>query len=100
MRNAKQANPDPVFALIDSAVRRHKVMAVSPDSSHDRCCGDEWEAIDELVACRPSTVAGVAASLSFFGERMDREAFRDRQLMETLHANLGAALNRIAAARP
>jgi hypothetical protein len=93
---------DPVHALITTAKQKNKAFSDCPDDQADQCekaHAAEWVTIDEIVASKPTSLAGVAAVLRFFAERMDRDAYCQQELIETLLGSMATALDRIAAGR-
>jgi hypothetical protein len=97
-RRALVAGADPVFALIKTAKQKNKAFSDCPDDQADQCekaHAAEWVAIDEIVASKPTSLAGVAAVLRFFAARMERDAFCQTELLETLMRNMATALDRI-----
>jgi hypothetical protein len=101
-RRALVASADPVHALIKTAKQKNKAFSDCPDDQADQCekaNAAEWAVIDEIAASKPTTLAGVADVLQFFAARMNRDAFCQTELLESLLGNMATALDRIEAGR-
>lgn len=96
----KQNGPrlDPVHRWIRAAAQTR--TAIEDDSGDDeahflRLYDADWALVDRIVAHRPRTMAGLAASLRMFQSRMGVDAMRDPDRMLEIFANLAAGAERI-----
>ena len=93
------ATPDAVFAMLATAQHKSEAVNAASDDQFDEAIDDEWVTLDNIVASRPTTAAGVATVLRFFAARMDRDSFCQTELLETLLGNMATALDPIEAGR-
>jgi hypothetical protein len=103
---------DPVFAAIATARQKHDAYLVAidkdkgfPRSTHPkaraasaliaRCCGEDWDAIENVADCKPISLAGVSAALRFFAARMGRDGISSPEIMGALLENAALAVEKI-----
>lgn len=107
--------PDPVFAAIETAMQKHDAFraaldavgdfsngnpqALAADALAGQCCGEDFDAMETVAGCKPTTLAGVAAAARFFAAHVEREGVNSREIMEALLGNMATALERIEAGR-
>src|SRR5450759_2579044 len=92
--------PDPVFAAIETAMQKHDAFraaldavgnfsngnqqARAADALAGQRCGEDWDAIETVAGCKPTTLAGVARAARFFAARVEREGVNSQEMMQAL----------------
>src|SRR5215212_6404649 len=69
---ASAAGPDPVLALMEKHRAIHQAREDAPEDFDDETSGEmtdaEWDAWEDLLECRPTTLAGAIAFTAYVAE--------------------------------
>lgn len=89
---------DPVHRWIRASAKTW--AAIKADNGDDQArfwhlYKDDWALIDTIAAHRPTTMAGLTASLRLFQSRIGIEAMRDDNRMRAILGNLAVAAEQI-----